>query len=133
MNRARFLALFGLLPFAAKGQYGVVAVQGTKDGPGWTLPTATKWQPAYRSIPLSDLPSSPLNGECPVCGTLAPAYSRAIRKDQKAIRPAYPDAPEGDIRRSIVIIETEDVPVGPMECMTRCVHCSAAFWQDAGK
>ena len=52
----------------------------------------------------------PVNGKCPVCGTMAPRWKRPIGMGMDG-----------------------DVPIGPVTKVVRCPRCNAAFWQDAEK
>ena len=54
----------------------------------------------------------PVNGECPVCGTMAPAY--------------FPQT-----GRVLTVIPPINVPAEPDSRIVRCSHCNDAFWQDA--
>lgn len=58
----------------------------------------------------------PKNGQCPQCGTMAPAWRNP------PICMGMPDGLRG---------EYKPVPCGPNEKVVRCAWCSNAFWQDA--
>ncbi len=57
----------------------------------------------------------PANNECPVCGTIAKPYLREYE--------VLKFKSQGLIFTVDEITKTD---------LTRCAHCSAAFWQDAG-
>ena len=93
MTRKWFLSLLGI---------GAAGQQIQESNPIYTVPFhAVKPQP-YK----------PKNGECPVCGTMAPKYFA-----QSA--------------RVLTVIPPINVPADPDSKIIRCTHCNAAFWQDA--
>lgn len=53
----------------------------------------------------------PVNNECPVCGTMAPKYSKA-----ETLARFLATAPECSEK---------------FRSLARCIRCNAAFWQDA--
>lgn len=77
----------------------------------------------------------PANGECPVCGTVAPKFEPKL-SDYYAegaclsLR-APKDAKIGSLYAVNAICRYPDKDDLPKSRPVRCTHCSAAFWQDA--
>lgn len=69
------------------------------------------------------LPALGRPNTCPVCGERAEVYRRPTVEQYVNFRPS------GD--GISAYFDTEQVPYGPMERITRCKRCNAAFWQDA--
>jgi hypothetical protein len=109
ISRAAFLSFFSL-GFAAAQKTAVTEVGGYSTFPGWP----------NRSY---------ANGQCPVCGTRAPAYIREMRFDQMAEMRNCKSV--GDYL--VACDPLPKIPVGPNPQLIRCALCSAAFWQDAEK
>ena len=60
-----------------------------------------------------------VNGQCPVCKTVAPVYTKAER-----MADGYCTDTDGRLTVK---------PCSPAARLVRCVACSAAFWQDVAK
>ncbi len=75
----------------------------------------------------------PRNNQCPVCGTLAPEYKRAVEKELGFMQNCKPN-PSTDPKNAstwwVACDPPHEVPVGPSANLTRCKTCNAAFWQD---
>ena len=95
MTRKWFLGLFGI---------GAAGQQIQDAYPIYTIPKYTL--PGGSNLPKHS------NGECPVCGTMAPKYFA-----QSA--------------RVLTVIPPVHVPGEPDSKIVRCSHCNDAFWQDA--
>lgn len=70
--------------------------------------------------------------QCPVCGTMAELY---VRKTEAQHYPSWaclslPASPDGNAYAACRA-PSETALVGPMERITKCQQCSAAFWQTA--
>lgn len=76
-------------------------------------------------------PPTPTPNQCPVCGTMAEPYVRPTKALAYKSVPCVPPQPEGGLVPSVCIAPSSTARVGPMERITRCPRCSAAFWQDA--
>lgn len=72
-----------------------------------------------------------LNGQCPVCGTMAEPY------DRKALVPKGAMAADGVCFVGTLATGIQHVPCSiddvPVSRSVRCKRCNAAFWQDAEK
>ena len=93
MTRKWFLGLIGL---------GAAGEQIQESHPVYTIPHHT----------VKHRPYKPRNGECPVCGTMAPKYFAQSARVLTSNPPIY-------------------VPGEPDSKIVRCSHCNDAFWQDA--
>jgi hypothetical protein len=67
-------------------------------------------------------PMPALNGQCPVCGTIAEAYKEYTIG--QSIKPCDPPPKDS------YTFCTEPVYSGPDTRLVRCKRCNAAFWQD---
>jgi hypothetical protein len=76
-----------------------------------------------------DAPPEP--NECPVCGTIADPYVRQTEVLAYKNFPCTPVPSDGTNALAVCRTPSETVRVGPMERVTRCKRCNAAFWQDA--
>ncbi len=81
--------------------------------------------------------SAVINNQCPVCGTIAEPYVRQMYDENHGLAMNCKGNPNADKNDPSTWWATCDPPkmvaVGPMERMTRCKRCNAAFWQDAEK
>lgn len=111
MNRkAFFTSLLGTIG-VARAQQSMEAVPMTTSGDGWVRRKRHN-----------------LNNHCPVCGTTADPYVRA--KGFSSWRTCTPSENPTGIN-NVACLESDGKPYGPMERITRCKRCNAAFWQDA--
>jgi len=74
------------------------------------------------SIPIGHSRCKPRNNECPVCGTMAPAYKNTRFMKFKPC----PGERSGELT---AIVCADEVPI-QSENLIRCSHCNTAFFQD---
>lgn len=135
MTRKWFLGLIGL---GAAGQT-TVTIYAPKDRLSTEkpvdLPGASLFERNNVTIPYHTVehqPYKPANGECPVCGTMAPTYRRMmVSMGFMAKCKPTPGYRADDVRTWVVQCEEVKDWDGPQSRTVRCAHCSAAFWQDA--
>ena len=112
MRRKFLLGIFGALGLA-KGQQWKACVPDKRFNFGGNAVVCTSEnQPA-------------LNGQCPVCGTIAPSYKATV---QHSIRPRLCGANEATTGTACFDAVEEQQPSTKL---LRCQRCNAAFWQDA--
>ena len=74
----------------------------------------------------------PRNGECPVCGTMAPAYKRMmVGMGFMAKCKPTPNYRADDVRTWVVQCEEVRDWDGPATRTVSCAHCRVRFDQDA--
>ena len=125
MTRLRFFGLFAGLAGLLKGQAIVKGQAGRPPYPGATQWRDLKTNQLYqdtggitRLVPEWYIGNAALNGQCPVCGTIADPYIRTRTAENSCSPPIA-----GSIRGCW---DTPD----PSERNVRCKHCNASFWQD---
>jgi hypothetical protein len=92
--------------FAVLGSLGILKAQQWKEctsGVPGTTAYATNLDHCWVKY---QKPEPALNGQCPVCGTMADAYKRPMRAPKM-------------------------IPDGPIERVVRCRRCNAAFFQNS--
>jgi hypothetical protein len=73
----------------------------------------------------------PRNNECPECGTMAAPYVRQTQSEwahQNNVTCMSPPSSGGSTLS--VCIGPSNEKFGPVQNLTRCMNCNAAFWQD---
>jgi hypothetical protein len=119
MNRIAFLStLFGFAA-VAKAQHPL----GVED-----VPTGGMSQGfMFKGWPWSD--KSPVNNQCPLCGTMAEEYHRPTAAGW--LNNCHHES--GDPADVVTCDPVKDVPYGELERVTRCKRCNNAFFQEAAK
>lgn len=120
MNRWKFIAaLFGIGTLA-KAQEQIPIVSNIGFLPSlWVENREIHW---FRD-------KKPLNNQCPVCGTMAAPFHRDLVVNGLKFREWEQRNAGGDFQKWAK--ENGGIPTGPVENLTRCARCNAAFWQDA--
>lgn len=119
LNRKAFFAYMASMIGVAKAQTGTCATTGD------CVNTITVHTATMETL-------KPVNGKCPVCGTMAEKYARKTELEMYGHDICFAGGGVGEIGSLSVCRQPSATKlIGPMERTVRCRRCNAAFWQDA--